>query len=58
MPNDAQRIEKMEQEIKRLSIKLEALVNFLQVSHLGPPDGRAPYDKIVKRALEQAGLQE
>lgn len=42
MPTDAERIAKLEQEVKRLQIKLETLVNFLQFSHLGPPDGRAP----------------
>jgi hypothetical protein len=48
--------EELEKEIKRLEIKLETLVNFLQVSHLGPPSGRAPYDARVKEALKKEGL--
>ena len=41
-------VEELEKGVRRLEIKLEALVNFLQVSHLGPPSGRAPYDDWFK----------
>lgn len=58
MPSETERIENMERHIQRLQIKLDVLVNFLQVSHLGPPDGRIPYDAMAKRALERAGLRE
>jgi hypothetical protein len=55
--SDQTRIEELEKEVKRLNIKLETLINFLQFADLGPPDGRAPYDAKVKQALAQAGLQ-
>jgi hypothetical protein len=51
-------IEKLEQEIERLKIKLDTLINYLQVSNLGPPHGRGDYDRMVKVALAKASLQE
>jgi hypothetical protein len=47
----------LQNEIKRLSIKLETLVNYLNVSGtFGPPYGRDAYDAKVKSNLAGAGL--
>jgi len=58
MSSEAERLTALEEEVERLKIKLEKLLEFLQVSHLGPPSGRKPYDAIVKKALEEADLSE
>lgn len=58
MPTDAEKIANLELEVKRLNIRLETLVNFLNTSSLGPPDGREPYDLQVKSNLAEFGLQE
>jgi hypothetical protein len=58
MPTPEQaRIEQLENEVKNLNIRLETLINYLQVETLGPPDGRARYDSKVRSALKQANLQ-
>ena len=50
----------LEKQVKRLEIKLENLVEYLNLSHkgphFGPPDGRKEYDAMVQSALEKAGL--
>jgi len=51
-------IEELRNEIKRLKIKVNVLVDFLQTSSLGPPSGRKPYDERVSRLLKEEGLQE
>jgi hypothetical protein len=51
-------IEELQKEVKRLKIKINALVDHLQVKSLGPPDGRKPYDETVNRLLDKEGLQE
>jgi hypothetical protein len=58
MPTDAERIASLELEVKRLNIRLETLVNFLNISTLGEPDGREPYDLQVKSNLAEFGLQD
>ena len=56
--SDQERIFALEAEVKRLNIKLETLVTFLNVSKFGrPPQGRASYGTMVKKALEDQGLQ-
>jgi hypothetical protein len=55
--NDQDRISALEAEVKRLKIKLETLVAFLNLGlKLGPPDGRELHDLMVKEALEKQGL--
>lgn len=55
--SDQERIFALEAEVKRLNIKLETLVTFLNVSKFGrPPHGRASYRTMVKKALEDQGL--
>ena len=49
-------MEELEKEVRRLEIKLEALVDFLQTNRLVPPDGRQPYDEKVNQLLRAAGL--
>ncbi len=58
MPTDAERIAHLELEVRRLNIRLETLVNFLNTSHLGPPEGRQPYDVLVESNLDEFGLLE
>ena len=53
------RLEHLEREVKFLQIQVQTLVNYLQavqVEGFGHPDGRGPYDRRVKLALEQAKL--
>jgi hypothetical protein len=51
------KITNLEKEIKRLSVKLETLVNYLNTQgEFGPPDGRDRYDAMVKRDLAEANL--
>jgi hypothetical protein len=53
------KIVKLEKEIKELSIKLEALVNYLNAERrFGPPDGRRPYDAMVRSELASNELEE
>lgn len=56
MPTEAERITNLELEMKRLNIKLETLVNFLNTSKFGPPDGREPYDRWVESNLAEFNL--
>jgi hypothetical protein len=50
-------VEELEKEIQILSVKLETLVNHLNVEgKFGPPYGRASYDSRVEQALHEAGL--
>ena len=58
MPTDAEKIANLELEVKRLNVRLETLVNFLNTSRLGPPDGREPYDLQVESNLAEFGLQD
>ena len=51
-------VEELRKEIKRLKLKINALVDFLNVHHLGPPEGRKPYDEMVDRLLRAEGLQD
>lgn len=47
----------LQNEVKRLSIKLETLVNYLNTQgSFGPPYGREAYDEKVKSNLAGAGL--
>jgi len=55
---DTSEVEELRKEIKRLKIKVNALVDHLQVKSLGPPEGRKPYDETVSRLLKAEGLQE
>ena len=53
------RIENLEKEVKRLTIKLETLVNYLNAQRVfGPPHGRESYDEMVERELAKANPQE
>jgi len=57
MPTSEERIEKLENEVKRLTIKVETLVNHLAVAQtqgFAAPDGRAAYDLKVGLALGEA----
>ena len=54
--NDQDRISALEKEVRRLKITLETLVTVLNVSQLGPPNGRAAYDLMVREALTKEGL--
>ena len=46
-----------QKDLKRLEIKLETLVGFLNVGgRFGPPHGREQYDQMVKKALADNGL--
>jgi len=56
--SDTSEVEELRKEIKRLKIKINALVDHLQVKSLGPPEGRRPYDETVNRLLRAEGLQE
>jgi hypothetical protein len=52
-------IEKLEKEVKRLKIKHETLIAYLNSSQsFGPPYGREAYDAMVNSALVRADLQE
>lgn len=57
MSTDAERIASLELEVKRLNIRLETLVNFLNTT-LGLPDGRDPYDLQVESNLAELGLED
>jgi len=47
----------LQNEVKRLSIKLETLINYLNVSGtFGPPYGRDRFDEMVKSNVAGAGL--
>ena len=49
--------EELEQEIQILNIKLEALINYLNVlGKFGPPYGRVSYDERVVNDLRKEGL--
>jgi hypothetical protein len=51
----------LENEIKILKIKLEILINHMEMQFtnpFGPPDGRTLYDLKVRGALTRAGLKE
>jgi len=55
--NDQDRIAALEVEVKRLTIRLETLVIFLNLGYkLGPPKDREAYDAMVRRALEDQGF--
>jgi hypothetical protein len=59
MPTSEERILELEKEVKRLSIKLESLVNHLAVAHapgFAAPVGRTAYDMKVGTSLAQANL--
>lgn len=59
MPTSEERITELENEVKRLNIKLESLVNHLAVVQsqgFVAPGGRTAYDSKVKKALAQANL--
>jgi hypothetical protein len=57
MTTETERIEYLEKEVKQLSVKLEALVNYLnKPEKFGPPYGRDAYDAMVKRDLAAADL--
>ncbi len=59
MPTSEERILELENEVKRLNIKLESLVNhlaFVQSHGFAAPDGRTLYDMKVRTALAQANL--
>lgn len=57
MMTELERIAELEKETRRLSIKLEALVNYLNMSRqFGPHDGRDNYDAMVRRDLAAANL--
>jgi hypothetical protein len=51
----------LENEVKILKIKLEVLINHMEVQFhnpFGPPDGRTVYDLKVRTALTRAGFKE
>jgi len=51
----------LENEVKILKIKLETLINHMEMQFanpFGPPDGRTLYDLKVKTALTRTGLKE
>lgn len=51
------RLAALEKDIQRLIIKLETLVNHLNVQGtFGPPNSRDSYDSKVKQALARANL--
>jgi hypothetical protein len=51
--------EQLQKEVERLKVKLETLVNYLNMNGtFGPPHGREAYDAKVKAALTKAGLQQ
>jgi archaellum component FlaC len=59
MTTSEERITELENEVKRLNIKLESLVNHLAVvksQGFAAPDGRTAYDLKVEKALAQASL--
>ena len=58
MPTEDERIAGLEREVKRLNIRIETLVNFLNTSHFGPPDGRDPYDVQVESNLAEFDLED
>ena len=58
MPTEDERIASLEREVKQLNIKIETLVNFLNTSHFGPPDGREPYDVQVESNLGEFDLED
>lgn len=58
MPTDEERIANLEREVRRLDIRIETLVNFLNTSHFGPPLGRDPYDVLVESNLAEFGLKD
>lgn len=50
-------IEELENEIRILNIKLEVLINYLNVGgSFGPPYGRDSYDQRVANDLRKEGL--
>ena len=57
MPDEAERIAKLEREVKRLNVRLETLVNFLNTSSFGP-NGREPYDVLVESNLAELNLRD
>jgi hypothetical protein len=51
----------LENEVKVLKIKLEVLINHMEMEFsqpFGPPDGRTKYDLKVRTALTRAGLKD
>ena len=61
METSEERIVELEKEVKRLSIKIESLVNHLavvQTQGFASPDGRTAYDTKVNQALVRANLSE
>lgn len=54
---DAAVIDELQKEVKRLNVKLDALINYLQLGKtLGPPSGRSEFDSMVKSILAKANL--
>jgi hypothetical protein len=57
MSIESEKIANLEKEIKRLEIRLEALIDHLNANgSFGPPYGRESYDKLAKERLQKAGL--
>lgn len=59
MATPEERVLELEKEVKRLNIKIEALVNHLAIVHVvgfAAPSGRDAYDKKVNTILAQEGL--
>ncbi len=57
MSIESEKIANLEKEIKRLEIRLEALIDYLNTNgSLGPPYGRESYDKLVKERLQKGGV--
>jgi hypothetical protein len=54
-----ERIANLEKEVKRLAIKLETLVDYLNAGgQFGPLHDRDRYDSLTRQALAKAGLRE
>ena len=58
MPNEDEAIASLQREVRRLNIRINTLVNFLNSSNFGGPLGREPYDSQVESNLAALGLQE
>jgi len=54
---ETDKIANLEKEVKQLSVKLETLVNYLNVEgKFGPPHSRDAYDSMVRQELAKADL--
>jgi len=55
MSLESEKTANLEKEIKRLEIRLEALIDYLNANgSFGPPYGREFYDKLANERLQRA----